>query len=171
LPRATATSPVLKEAHRSYRSGRYSDALVLLDSLVQPGTRDPYPLLLLAMANLQLDRFGRADEILKKIVAVDPHYSPYHQLRAFLFLKAAPDFENALGYYVELMGKYPGDAALARAVRRLRKAGDFERFQKSARIGDDWTPVEHWTDEKMMDYFKAAAAEYGLAVEDYIRPG
>lgn len=42
--------------------------------------------------------------------------------------------------------------------------------QKSARIGDDWTPVEHWTDEKMMDYFKAAAAEYGVSVEDYVRP-
>ncbi len=140
MSQSTAVSPVLKEACRSYRSGRYSDALVLLDSLVQPGTRDPYPLLLLALANLQLDRFGQADEVLKKISAIDPHYPPYHRLRAFLFLKAASNFENALGYYVELMGKYPGDTVLARALRRLRKADDFEKFQKSARL-DEFVPV------------------------------
>lgn len=46
-----------------------------------------------------------------------------------------------------------------------RKDGAF-----SSRIGDEWNPVEQWSDEKMMDYFKTAAAEYGLAVEDYVRP-
>jgi hypothetical protein len=43
----------------------------------------------------------------------------------------------------------------------------------SSRIGDVWDPVTGepaWTDEKLMDYFKNAAAEYGLKPEDYVRP-
>jgi hypothetical protein len=40
----------------------------------------------------------------------------------------------------------------------------------SARIGDNWDPIEEWTDEKMHEYFADAAADYGLSVEDYTRP-
>jgi hypothetical protein len=45
--------------------------------------------------------------------------------------------------------------------------------QFAARIGETWNPApdeEVWTDEKMMEKFADAAANYGLSVEDYIRP-
>jgi hypothetical protein len=38
------------------------------------------------------------------------------------------------------------------------------------RIGDEWNPDEHWSDEKMLEHFVDAASEYGLSVEDYCRP-
>jgi len=133
---AANTSPVLLDAYRSYRAGRYADAAVLLENLASSGARDPYPLLLLSLAHLQLGRFARSDEILKKIAAVDQHYRPYNQLRAYLYMKGAPDFESALSLYVDLIGKYPGDRTLARAQRVLRKARDFERFQREAKLDD-----------------------------------
>ena len=40
----------------------------------------------------------------------------------------------------------------------------------AARIGDTWDPVEQWSDEKLMDYFAEAAADYGLDVGDYVKP-
>jgi tetratricopeptide (TPR) repeat protein len=136
MAQAANTSPILLDAYRSYRAGRFADAMVLLDNLVTPGSRDPLPILLLCLANLQLNRYGRADELLKKIVSVNPHYHPYHELRAYLYMKGAPDFESALSYYVEVLGKYPADRALAKAMRRLRRAGNFERFQKEAKLDD-----------------------------------
>jgi len=45
--------------------------------------------------------------------------------------------------------------------------------QFSPRIGEDWSPApgaEPWSDEKMMAHFADAAADYGLSVEDFIRP-
>lgn len=40
----------------------------------------------------------------------------------------------------------------------------------SPRVGDSWDPVDHWDDEKMMEQFKDAAADYGVPVEEYIKP-
>lgn len=42
--------------------------------------------------------------------------------------------------------------------------------QMAPRVGDSWDPVEEWSDEKMMEHFADAAADYGLPVEDYIKP-
>jgi len=39
----------------------------------------------------------------------------------------------------------------------------------SPRIGDKWDPAEEWSDEKMLEHFADAAADYGLAVEDYCK--
>jgi len=41
--------------------------------------------------------------------------------------------------------------------------------QFSAKIGDKWDPVEEWSDEKMMEHFADAAADYGLSPEDYVK--
>ena len=125
---------MIREAYRSYRAGKYADTLAILENNVFTGSRDPYPLLLLALSNLQLNRFNRVDEILSKFSSVDQHYQAYHQLRAFLFLKGAPDFESALSFYVELMGKYPSDRVLSRAIKTLRGVKDFTTLQRIAKI-------------------------------------
>ena len=125
---------MIREAYRSYRAGKYADALAILENTVFAGSREPYPLLLLVLSNLQMNRFSRVDELLSRFSSVDQHYQPYHQLRAYLFLKGAPDYESALAFYVELHGKYPSDRVLSRAIKTLRGVKDFTSFQRIAKI-------------------------------------
>ena len=77
---------------------------------------------------------------------------------------------------VLLMGEdqYKGLLNYRKAFKGLRgrvfnvSRGD---SQMSPRVGDDWSPEdEEWSDEKMMKHFADAASDYGLPVEDYIRP-
>jgi len=45
-----------------------------------------------------------------------------------------------------------------------------EDNQRSSKIGTLWLPAGEMTDEQMMEKFEGVAADYGLPVEQYIRP-
>ncbi len=131
-----AASAVVYEAYRVYKKGRFLEVLALLDSPALASSRDPLGIILCAMACLQLNKFSRAEELLSKAGSIAPHYSLYHQLRGFLYLKAASDFESALLYYGELLGKYPSDKAIAKSLARLRRVRQFDDFQRNAKLED-----------------------------------
>lgn len=129
-----AASAVAHEAYKAYRKGRFLEVLALLDSPALSSVKDPYCLILCAMACLQLNKFSRVEELMVKAGAIAPQYPLYNQLKAFLYLKAAPDFESALLYYGELLRKNPTDRMLSKSLARLRSVKDFEDFQRSAKI-------------------------------------
>jgi tetratricopeptide (TPR) repeat protein len=129
-------NPLLKEAYSSFRGKRYSDAALLLEKVVSSDERNPYPYLLLAISHLLSDRFNLADEIIKKIRNIDPNYRPLAQLEAFLKLKAAPNIESAVRDYIDILGKFPGDRRIKRALGVLSRTKNFGGFQRDARLGD-----------------------------------
>ncbi len=131
-----ASSSVRYEAYRAYRKGRFLEVLALLDSPALLSTGDPYSIVLCAMACLQLNKFSRVEELMSKAGSIAPQYPFYNQLRAFLYLKAAPDFESALLFYGELLAKNPSDRILSKSVARLRRVKNFEYFQRNVRIND-----------------------------------
>ncbi len=131
-----AASSVVYEAYKAYRKGRFLEVLALLDSPALSSTRDPYSIILCAMACLQLNKFARVEELMSKAGSIAPQYPLYNQLKAFLYLKAAPDFESALLYYGELLAKIPSDRILVKSLARLRRVKNFEEFQRNARIDD-----------------------------------
>lgn len=131
-----AASSVLHEAYKAYRKGRFLETLALLDSPSMAYSKDPYGLVLCAMACLQLNKFSRVEELMSKAASIAPQYLLYNQLRAFLYLKGASDFESALLFYGELLGKNPSDRMLAKSLARLRRAQNFEEFQRNAKIED-----------------------------------
>ncbi len=131
-----AASSVVYEAYKAYRKGRFLEVLALLDSPPLSSTRDPYSILLCAMACLQLNKFAKVEELMSKAGSIAPQYPLYNQLKAFLYLKAAPDFESALLFYGELLAKIPSDRILAKSLARLRRVKNFEEFQRNAKIDD-----------------------------------
>lgn len=131
-----AASSVAYEAYKAYKKGRFLEAVALLDSPALSSTRDPYSIVLCAMACLQLNKFSRVEELMSKAGSIAPQYPLYNQLRAFLYLKAAPNFESALLFYGELLAKNPADRSLAKSLARLRNAKNFEEFQRNAKIDD-----------------------------------
>ena len=124
---------LIKDAYKSIERRRYRESIVILEKIAASG-RDPYPYFLLAVACLFADRLNRVEEILGRIKSIDPNYPPYVELQGFLNFKSAPDFETALGIYVDLANRYPSDPILAKCLKLVRDSGDFSVLQKSARL-------------------------------------
>lgn len=125
---------LLREASSSFKKKKYGDAILLLEKIVASDPRDPYPHLLLAVSLLLTDQFNRADPVLKRLKIVDPSYAPGWQLESFLFLKSAGGSEAALSRYIDMLQKFPSDRYFRRALRQIRRTGDFSSFQKRARL-------------------------------------
>lgn len=139
--RRDGASSVVLQAYRAYKNGRFLETAALLDTPSIASSRDPYIMVLCSMAYLQLNKFTKADELLSKVESFASSYPLLNQLKAFLYLKAAPDFESAISYYGELLAKYPNDKTLARSLRRLRKVRNFTEFQRNAKI-DNFVKLE-----------------------------
>jgi len=108
----------------------------LLERIVESGVDDPYPEFLLSVSYLHLDLFSRAQDLLKIHIGKRPEYMPAVQLDAFLRLKSASGYEEALKFYLELIERYPADAHLRKAGKMISGTRDFTELQKSARIYD-----------------------------------
>ena len=130
------TFSLLIEAYRALGEKKYSQAAVILEAAARLDWGDPYPSFMLAVAYLYSDKFDRAEGVMKQLSLKYPSYVPSLQLQAFLNLKSARDAEHAIAIYLDLAGKARGDALAGKCLRRIRKARDFEKFQKSARLSD-----------------------------------
>lgn len=127
---------LLKEAYNSFKKGRYEDSSVLLEKYCDSHTGDPFSYLLLSISYLQTNKLITAQSALKKMLQIDPDYPPGIQLQAYLYMKAAPDMKSAMTYYVELLGKYSRDSGIRRAISVIRKANNFQEFQRNAKLFD-----------------------------------
>ena len=93
-------------------------------------------LLLLSVAYLYTDQFGKLARFITKMKEMNPSYLPLIQLEAFLKLKSAATREDALKIYIDLAARYPSDAHIHRGRRLVSETADFVDFQKNARLYD-----------------------------------
>ena len=122
----------LKEAHKSFKKGRYGECQVLLENLLRRGPRHPYPYFLLAATSLFLNRFNMVHDYIGRGERIDENYEPLVQLKTFLRFKAATSYEDAVLIYVEAMKLHPSNKKLGKALKQLRRAKHFSAFQKKA---------------------------------------
>jgi len=84
---------------------------------------------------------------------------PYHRC---LLLATEESYKMLLTY----RKAYASDGGL----RGRRFKVSRSQAQRSARIGDKWDPDGRMSDEEMMERFRDTAGDYGLPVENYIKP-
>ena len=126
----------MKDAYRSFQKKRYNESYVILEQIVSDRPDDPYPYFLLAVVYLFSNKFDRARRIMDTVKSLNRDYPPLAQLEAFLNLKSSTSFESALSFYISSIESCPGDRMIQKAARLLRQAGDFDAFQKNARLQD-----------------------------------
>jgi tetratricopeptide (TPR) repeat protein len=127
---------LLKDANNAFKKRRYDETSVLLEKYCDANIRDPFPFLLLSISYLQTNKLVSAQTALKKMMQIDPDYSPGIQLQAYLYMKAAPDLKSAMTFYVELLGRYSNDRGIRRGISVLRNAVNFSEFQRNAKLFD-----------------------------------
>ncbi|MBN2158330.1 MAG: hypothetical protein JW807_02965 [Spirochaetes bacterium] len=127
---------LVRDAYRSLNRKKFQEAIAVLEKVLASGLGDIYVLLLLSVAYLYTDQFGKLARFITKMKEMNPSYVPLVQVEAFLKLKAASDRDEALRIYIELMAKYPGDAHVLRGKTLISDADDFAAFQKGARFQD-----------------------------------
>ena len=108
----------------------------MLEHVLSSGTGDIYVLLLLSVAYLHTNRFGKLARFITKMKQMDAAYLPLVQMEAFLKLKSAGGLEEALRIYLELETRYPGETHFHRGRDLIARAKDFSEFQKNARLLD-----------------------------------
>lgn len=127
---------LIREAYRSLNRKKFQEAIVILENVLSSGTGDVYVLLLLSVAYLYTDQFGKLARFITKMKEMKPTYEPLIQLEAFLKLKSAAGRDEALATYIDLMAKYPADAHIHRGRNLISAAEHFASFQKGALLLD-----------------------------------
>jgi tetratricopeptide (TPR) repeat protein len=127
---------LIRDAYRSLNKKRFQEAILTLEKALSSGTGDIYVLLLLAVAYLYTDQFGKLARFITKMKDMNPSYIPLIQLDAFLKLKSAAGQSEALKLYIDLIARYPADPHIHRGRNLISSAGDFPDFQKNARLQD-----------------------------------
>ncbi len=127
---------LIRDAYRSLNKKKFNEAILILEKVLSSGFGDAYVLLLLSVAYLYTDQFGKLARFITKMKEMDSSYMPLAQLEAFLKLKSAATREDALTIYIELAARHPSDGHIHRARRLVSEAADFADFQKNARLYD-----------------------------------
>jgi hypothetical protein len=127
---------LIRDAYRSLNKKRFQEAILSLEKALSSGAGDIYVLLLLAVAYLYTDQFGKLARFIAKMSEINPSYMPLIQLDAFLKLKSAAGQGDALKLYIDLTARYPADPHIHRGRNLVGSATDFPDFQKNARLQD-----------------------------------
>jgi hypothetical protein len=127
---------LIRDAYRSLNRKKFQEAILVLEKVLSTGAGDIYVLLLLAVAYLHADQFGKLARFVTKMREMNRSYMPLIQLEAFLKLKSAAAKDDALKIYIDLMASYPADAHIHRGRSLISAAADFSEFQKNARLQD-----------------------------------
>jgi hypothetical protein len=132
----SSSANLVRDAYHCFRKKRFNETVLLCEKLAAAFPREPYPLFLMALANLYTNGFDSADRAIEKILRIDPEYIPMIQLRAFLGLKSAPNLDSALKIYLDYLSRYPWDQRLIKARKMLGYTPNFPSLQKKARLTD-----------------------------------
>ncbi len=127
---------LIAEAFGFFRKKRFADALLLLLKVIDGGSREPYPYLLLTLCYLQTGQFNRADEVVRRLKNIEPSYPLLLHLEGYLYVKGAPTLENVISFYIDLLDRGPDDPMLRRMLRVLRRVKNFSEFQRRAKLSD-----------------------------------
>ncbi len=127
---------LIRDAYSSLNKKKFQEAILVLEKVLSSGAGDIYVLLLLSVAYLHTDQFGKLARFITKMREMNRSYMPLIHIEAFLKLKSAAAKDDALKIYIDLMAKYPADAHIHRGRGLISAAGDFSDFQKNARLQD-----------------------------------
>jgi tetratricopeptide (TPR) repeat protein len=127
---------LIRDAYRSLNKKKFQEAILTLEKALSSGAGEIYILLLLSVAYLHTDQFGKLARFITKMKDMNPSYMPLIQLDAFLKLKSAAEQGEALRLYIDLIAQYPADPHIHRGRNLISAAGDFLYFQKNARLQD-----------------------------------
>jgi tetratricopeptide (TPR) repeat protein len=127
---------LVRDAYQSLNKKRFQEAILTLEKALASGAGDIYVLLLLAVAYLYTDQFGKLARFITKMNEMNPSYMPLIQLDAFLKLKSAAGQSEALKLYIDLTARYPADPHIHRGRNLIGSATDFSGFQKNAHLQD-----------------------------------
>ena len=126
----------LHEAYRSFQKKNYTNAIIILDQTGSSGHEDHYALFLQAVCLLYSNNFPAANNVMEKIQRINPSYTPFNQLKAFLALKSSVSREDALSAYISALEKNSSDKLLRKGLRAVEESGDFYKYQKEAKLSD-----------------------------------
>ncbi len=124
----------LHEAYISFKKKKYTNAVIILEQIKDGGQEDHYALFLKAVCLLYLGNLQGANILMDKIRIINPVYTPFIQLKAFLALKSSLSREDAIAEYISALEKKSSDRLLRRGLRRIEKSADFYRYQKEAKL-------------------------------------
>jgi hypothetical protein len=127
---------LVRRAYSSLNKKKFQEAIAILEGVLSSGAGGVYVLLLLSVAYLYTDQFGRLARFIAKMKEKNPEYLPLIQLEAFLKIKSAASHEEVFNLYRELAVEYPGDPHIRRGGELIDNAGDFTAFQKNALLQD-----------------------------------
>lgn len=134
MKQAVAPYYLLNDAYRAFRKKRYKEAYIILEEATASKPNHPYPYFLLAVIYLFAGRLASAEKVLSSIETEYSGYMPAVHLRAFLAMKAAGSFDEALAFYVSQIKLYPDDIVLKQGAGLIRASGSFSELQKTARL-------------------------------------
>jgi tetratricopeptide (TPR) repeat protein len=127
---------LIRRAYSCLNKKKFQEAIAILEGVLSSGAGGVYVLLLLSVAYLYTDQFGKLARFITKMKEKNPGYLPLIQLEAFLKIKSVARHEDALNLYLDLTAKYPGDPHIRRGMELLDDARDFPSFQKNALLQD-----------------------------------
>jgi tetratricopeptide (TPR) repeat protein len=128
---------LIREAYSTLNKKKFQEAIAVLEKVLSSGAGDIYVLLLLSVAYLHTDQFGKLARFITKIKEKNPEYLPLVQLEAYLKLKSTANYSDALRLYIDLAVRYPADTHIHRGRNLIQgNAADFPEFQKNARLQD-----------------------------------
>ncbi len=127
---------LLVDAHKSTKKGRYIESAAILEPVVITLKDSPYPLFLLAVNYLHLNRFSESDLILEKLRKSWPQYRHLIELDLFLKLKASTSIDEIVASYALAHASDRSSRKISSALRMLRKTDNFNDIQKNARLED-----------------------------------
>ena len=125
---------LLKDAFHAFRKKRYNEAYVILEELAACEPAHPYPYFLLAVVYLFANKLSQANVIIGNMETTYAGYMPTVQLKAFLAMKSAVSFEQALAFYINQIKLYPDDKTLRQAAAIIRANDNFAYLQKVAKL-------------------------------------
>jgi tetratricopeptide (TPR) repeat protein len=142
----------LHEAYRSFQKKNYTNAIIILEQTGSSGHEDHYALFLQAVCQLYSNNFPAANNVMEKIQRINPAYTPFIQLKAFLALKSSVSREDALSAYISALEKNSSDKLLRKGLRAVEESGDFYKYQKEAKLSDLVKIPKPGQKEKLFDH-------------------
>lgn len=93
-------------AMESIKSGKYEDAITLLDKVIAQSPKNPVPYINLALVYIKIEKLTLAEENLKLAIKIDPENPVANNEYAILYRKTGR-FAEARQTYENILKKYP----------------------------------------------------------------
>ena len=165
--------PTLDQVTALYRAGRFAEAAILCEQLVEQAPGDSAPIELLGILALRQGQAARASELLGRAIAIDPDQAAFYYNLA-LAETALRRPERAIEAYRKALALHPKSAQAHNNLGNLleslgRFAEAAESYHRSLAVDDTRSGVHRNLGNVLMKQGRAAKAaeadRRGLAIE------